>query len=70
MNVYVFKTSITNQHLNQVEQIINALIPDSSKWNFDFEDCDNILRVESRQDIAEKVCAGLRQSGFSCKELE
>ena len=40
------------------------------RWNVDLEDCDNILRAETRQDIAGEIIAGMERLGFWCKELE
>ncbi|WP_299431096.1 hypothetical protein [uncultured Maribacter sp.] len=39
-------------------------------WNFDLEDCDNILRIESEYYIQETVIKLLENNNFSCKELE
>ncbi|WP_175454717.1 hypothetical protein [Lutibacter oricola] len=43
--------------------IINAV-------DFDFEDCDNILRVEASNNISPEIEALLNSKGFECKELE
>ena len=69
MNIYVFKTSIEPQDIRTADEILRALIP-NCKWNYDLEDCDKILRIESRKDIAELVCFHLRIDGFYCEELE
>ena len=69
MKVYIFKTSIRHQVIGSVDNIIRTLIP-NTRWNFDLEDCDNILRVESRRDISEEICNGLAKFGFFCQELQ
>lgn len=69
MNVYVFKTSITQNEVRLVNSILRSIIP-KSRWNFDLEDCDNILRVESKTDIVEIVCFNLEIDGIKCEELE
>ncbi len=68
MKVYVFKTSVSHSDLDSVERIIDTLIP-HTQWNFDFDDCDNILRVVSKRDISEVVCTGLAKFGYLCQEL-
>lgn len=69
MNIYVFKTSVKPRDIRTVNKILRSLIP-NCKWNYDLEDCDNILRIESRKDIAELVCFHMRIDGFYCEELE
>ena len=69
MNVYVFKTSINQKDVRLVNAILRSVIPDS-RWNFDLEDRDKILRIESKTDIVETVCFNLEIEGIRCKELE
>ena len=69
MNVYVFKTSINKKDVRLVNAILSSVIP-QSKWNFDLEDSDKILRIESKTDIAEIVCLNLEIDGIKCKELK
>ncbi|WP_064198531.1 MULTISPECIES: hypothetical protein [Emticicia] len=46
--IWVFKTTIKNKRqVKQIAPILNELIVSPSKWNFDLEDCDKILRVEN-----------------------
>jgi hypothetical protein len=40
-----------------------------SKWNFDLEDCDKILRVDSPAEISETIVRLLQDQGFDCEEL-
>ena len=45
--VEVFKTNVSNQHLaNRIITDLNQLYP-NYRINFDLEDCDKILRIES-----------------------
>ena len=69
MDVYVFKTSVPRGKFKQVAPILNQG-ESISKWNFDFSDCDNILRIESEQNISGYVCQFLHKFGYSCEELE
>lgn len=69
MNIYVFKTSIEPKDVRTVDRILHALIPNGI-WNYDLEDCDRILRIESGKDIVELVCFEMAKDGFYCEELE
>lgn len=66
MEVFVFKTNI--RHKYQIEKVKSKL-DELGKWNFDLEDCDNILRIESNQDIAFRVIKTLQAKNFECVEL-
>lgn len=65
--IYVFKTSVdTNSKLEFANALLSELIP-NSVWNFDLEDCDNILRIDSEEEINEIT---LKNDIFDCIELE
>jgi hypothetical protein len=49
---------------------LNRLIEKKGCWNFDLEDCDNILRVESQRLKASVVSLLLQSNGFDCEELQ
>ena len=67
--IYIFKTSVKSKksikvltpQLNEIESISN--------WNFDLEDCDNILRIDSQSDIVENIIKILNDFDFECEEL-
>lgn len=68
--VLVFKTSITkNKEIKIVQPTLNRLIAKNDRWNFDLEDCDNILRVETQMVRADTVLKALQHHGFYCEEL-
>ncbi|WP_233566073.1 MULTISPECIES: hypothetical protein [unclassified Flavobacterium] len=46
--------------------LLYELLP-NSLWNFDLEDCDNILRIDSENEITETM---LKNDIFDCVELE
>lgn len=48
----------------QLDKILSNAI-----WNFDLEDCDNILRIDSRPEISSDVIKLLKYEGFECEEL-
>ncbi len=65
----MFKTSIQSRDVPTVNSILRSIIP-TSFWNYDLEDCDNILRIESNQHIVELVLFHLHSEGFEVEELE
>ncbi len=68
--VLVFKTSISNKKdVNTIRPFLNKLIDLNGFWNFDLEDCDNILRVETQMVEANLISTTLKYQGFECEEL-
>jgi hypothetical protein len=67
--IFVFKTSVKNkQQVKQLAPHFNSMLTDC-KWNFDLEDCDKILRIESEDDIVWSITDLLHEKGFQCTEL-
>ena len=67
--VLVFATSIaTKQQARLVARHLSG-VAGVAKWNFDLEDCDRILRIESATLEPECIIALLDSVGFECKEL-
>ena len=67
--IYVFKTSVKRiKEVGQLKPHLNELLK-QAKWNFDLEDCDKILRIESQTIISEEVIKLLQENGFECEEL-
>jgi len=65
--IYVFKTSVDSKSkLEFATALLSELLP-HAVWNFDLEDCDNILRIESEIKISE---INLQNDIFDCIELE
>jgi hypothetical protein len=68
--VLVFKTSVSNQtDIVKLSLQLNNIIR-NGKWNFDLEDCDNILRVESTLNTPHAIIRLLNEHAFECSELE
>jgi hypothetical protein len=69
MDVLIFITSIEKpEQVSEVRPLLTA-VPAISDWNFDLEDCDNILRVEAK-DISPRYIESLLQTaGYDCREL-
>ncbi|OXA99933.1 hypothetical protein B0A75_09830 [Flavobacterium oncorhynchi] len=65
--IYVFKTSVDSaSKFESASALLHELLP-NTLWNFDLEDCDNILRIESELDIPNLI---LNNAVFDCTELE
>ena len=65
--IYVFKTTVNSKSkLEFATALLSELLPHGS-WNFDLEDCDNILRIDSETEVSEVV---LQNDIFDCIELE
>ncbi|KRD59228.1 hypothetical protein ASE40_13675 [Flavobacterium sp. Root935] len=65
--IYVFKTSVDSpSKFESASVLLHELLP-NTLWNFDLEDCDNILRVDSELDIPNLI---LNNGIFECIELE
>lgn len=68
--ILVFKTSVSQtEEIKELQQTLDGLVNSHGKWNFDLEDCDNILRVETWNLEASRVAAILNTKGFYCEEL-
>ncbi|QEM04645.1 hypothetical protein ACRQ5D_19280 [Mucilaginibacter sp. P25] len=70
MDVLVFATSVRQRR--QVSRVQNLLtkIPAIAQWNFDLEDCDNILRVEAKDLSPRYIESLLQNAGIYCQELD
>ncbi len=68
--ILVFKTNIqTEAQIAIIKPYLNSFFLES-EWNFDLEDCDNILRIESESFSSEKIIELLQNQNFECIELQ
>jgi len=68
--IYVFKTSVkTKIQAKKLEPHIDKILP-KANWNFDLQDCDKILRIDSEENIVLKIIDLLNIHKFYCEELE
>ena len=68
--IFVFKTSVkTKKQLQQLKPHIDNILS-KAKWNFDLEDTDKILRIESEENDVLKIVDLLILHNYSCEELE
>ncbi len=70
MNVLVFTTSVSAPHqVDSIKPLLSSR-PEIEDWNFDLEDCDNILRIVSDDDLSPRqIELLLNTAGFACEEL-
>ena len=67
--VEVFKTNVQDRELAEhIASILRSKFA-FSRINFDLEDCDKILRVESKQICVETVIEIVSTLGFECEVL-
>ena len=67
--INVFKTSVkTRKAIKYLKPQLDKILSNGI-WNFDLEDCDNILRIESQLEISSDVIKLLKYEGFECEEL-
>ncbi len=67
--IYVFKTSVkTKMQIKKLKPHIDKRLP-TAKWNFDLEDTDNILRIDSEANIVLIIIDLLNIHNYSCEEL-
>jgi len=68
--IFIFKTSVnTKMQAKRLKPHLNRILS-NEKWNFDLEDCDRILRIDSEENIVLKVKGLLSIHQFYCEELE
>ncbi|HRV56175.1 MAG: hypothetical protein R2802_02745 [Flavobacteriaceae bacterium] len=69
MGVEIFKTDITKRSsAKKIEQLLLNRFPDS-KINFDLEDCDNILRIETKSIVVQQIEQLVNNQGHYCQVL-
>ncbi|KAB1154202.1 hypothetical protein F7018_14595 [Tenacibaculum aiptasiae] len=66
--VLVFKTDIKQKHENEIRKILFDFT-EITKIDFDFEDCDNILRIEADKNLISEIETLLNSNSFYCKDL-
>ena len=66
----IFKTNV--RKVSEAKKLVILLLHHfpEAKINFDLKDCDNILRVEGKDFVPEKVMLLVKENGFTCNVLE
>ena len=67
--IFVFKTSVKNKkQVKQLKPHIDRLLP-NAKWNFDLQDIDKVLRINSNENPVALVIDLLTIHRCHCEEL-
>jgi hypothetical protein len=66
--ILVFKTTLNEDLENTTREILSEF-KEIDKIDFDFEDCDKILRIVTKHNIVSKIESLLIEKGIFCKEL-
>jgi hypothetical protein len=54
--------------VSKLKPHINKILP-NAEWNFDLEDIDKILRIDSRENIVLVIIDLLKMHSYNCEEL-
>ncbi len=68
MNVLVYKTNVKFKKDTKIIGSFLNKISCITKWNFDLEDCDKILRIETNE-LNINICEQIKSLGFKVEEL-
>jgi len=68
--IYVLKTSVKYKYQVKIISIELDKIKDLKKWNFDLEDCDKILRIETNKKTIKNICEILNSLNYICEEIK
>jgi hypothetical protein len=70
IEILVFKTNLTDtKRISDVESLLD-IHPQIVQWNVDLNDCDNVLRIVSKNMPAQEVENILLNAGYYCEELQ
>ncbi|HWZ13994.1 MAG TPA: hypothetical protein VNW95_02060 [Mucilaginibacter sp.] len=70
MEILVFKTNVTSRKkVSRIAPLLSSF-PTIRQWNFDLEDRDKVLRIESTGLNPGSVEQLLLKAGFNCQELD
>ena len=68
--IYVFKTSVKAKiQIKQLKTHIDKIMP-KAIWNFDLDDSDKVLRIDSEENIVSTIIILLKMHNYDCAELE
>ena len=70
MEILVFKTNVTSKRkVSKVKSLLTSVAA-IKQWNFDLEDCDNILRIVASGLSPQYIESLLQKAGIHCQELK
>jgi hypothetical protein len=69
MHIESYKTNVTTKEdANFIVVLLQFIISDCV-MNFELEDCNHILKIETNRDIKEMVYGVFNKQGFYCQKL-
>lgn len=69
MNIEAYKTDVTNKEDARFIVALLQFVISDCIMNFDLEDSNHILRIETNRDIKEMVYGVFNKQGFYCQIL-
>lgn len=66
--IIVFKTNCNKVVGDSIVRMLSQYTH-VRKVNFDFEDCDTILRVDATKNITVQISSLVKGTGYQCEEL-
>jgi hypothetical protein len=69
MHIESYKTDVTNKEDASFIVVLLQFIISDCIMNFDLEDCDHILKIQTNRDIKEMVYRVFNKQGFYCQKL-
>ena len=70
MEILVFKTNLSDAgRISDVETYLD-IHPGIHNWNVDLNDCDNVLRIVSRNIVPSEIENIVFNAGYFCEELK
>jgi hypothetical protein len=69
MNIEAYKTDVTTKEDARFIVALLQFIISDCIMNFDLEDSNHVLRIETNRDIKEMVYGVFTKQGFYCKKL-
>jgi hypothetical protein len=68
--IFVFKTSVkSKRQVKELQLLMDKTLP-RSQWNFDLQDRDKILRIDSEENIVVMIIDLLNTHSYHCEELK
>jgi len=70
MEILIFRTNVdTKKKVSRLKPLLTSVVA-IKQWNFDLDDCDYVLRIETTGLNTNYVEALLQNAGFDCTELD
>ncbi|XOV68524.1 MAG: hypothetical protein ACFHU9_04970 [Fluviicola sp.] len=68
--IHIFRTILDNEaSISRLQEVMNGH-PEISRWHIDFDDVDNVLKVESNSLSEESIISLAKKENIECEALE